>query len=83
MKTPGFDYRATRRLEEELAGSYRVAEHHFGGQNLYLEELDKNIRFAREVTASGDLSVLRRVPPSTLQEEAPSTAVPPSTTPSA
>jgi hypothetical protein len=83
MKTPGFYYRATRRLEEELAGSYRVAEHHFGGQNLYLEELDKNIRFAREVTASGDLSALRRVPPSTLLEEAQPTAAPPSTTPSA
>jgi hypothetical protein len=83
MKTPGFYGRATRRLEEELAGCFRVAERHFGGQNLYLEELDKNIRFAREVTASGDLSVLRRVPPGTSRADTPPTAAPPSTTPAA
>jgi hypothetical protein len=68
LKTPGFYRGATRRLEEELAGSHKLAEHHFGGQNLYLDEVAKNVRFAQEVSDGGDTSALRRVPPSTLSE---------------
>ena len=67
IKTPAFYDGASKRLEDDLAGSYRLAECHFGGQNLYLEELAKNIRFATEMAAEGDTSALRRVPPGTLQ----------------
>ena len=68
LKTPGFYRGANKRLEDDLAGSCRLAEHHFGGQNLYLDELAKNIRFAQKVSDEGDTSALRRVPPATLSE---------------
>jgi len=68
LKTPGFYRGANKRLEDDLAGSYKLAEHHFGGQNLYVDELAKNIRFAQEVSDEGNTSALRRVPPSTLSE---------------
>ena len=68
LKTPGFYRGANKRLEDELAGSHKLAEHHFGGQNLYLDEVAKNIRFAQEVSDEGDTAALRRVPPSTLPE---------------
>jgi len=69
LQTPGFYRGANKRLEDELAGSHKLAERHFGGQNLYLDEVAKNIRFAQEVSDEGDTSALRRVPPSTLAEE--------------
>ena len=68
LKTPGFYRGANKRLEDDLAGSYKLAERHFGGQNLYLDELGKNIRFAQEMSDQGDTSALRRVPPSTRAE---------------
>ena len=68
LKTPGFYNGANKRLENELAGSYKVAEHHFGGQNLYVDELAKNIRFAQEVSEEGTTSALKRIPPSTLAD---------------
>jgi hypothetical protein len=51
------------RLEDQLAGAYRYAETHFGGRNLYIETIDKNILFAAEVARQRDLSLLRRSPP--------------------
>jgi len=63
IKTPLFYGGASKRLENDLAGSYKLAERHFGGQNLYLEELQKNIRFARKIGEDGDASALRRLPP--------------------
>ena len=68
LKTPGFYRGANMRLENDLAGSYKLAEHHFGGQNLYVDEVAKNVRFAQEVCDEGDTSALRRVPPITLAE---------------
>jgi len=69
IKTPIFLQGATKRLEAHLGGSYTYAQPHFGGQNLYLEELNKNIRFAREIGADGDTSMLKRKPPDTLKLE--------------
>ena len=66
-KTPAFFAGTTRRLQQELDGSYRYAEPHFRGQNLYLEELHKNIRFAQELSSAPDMSALRRLPPVTLR----------------
>jgi len=68
LKTPGFYRGANKRLEDELAGSHKLAERHFGGQNLYLDEVTKNIRFAQEVSDEGDTSALRRVPPGAVSE---------------
>ena len=66
-KTPEFFAATTRRLEEDLDHSYRYAEPHFRGQNLYLDELHKNIQFARELSREPDMSALRRLPPVTLR----------------
>ena len=42
---------------------YDYAERHFGGQNLYLEEIHKNVRHARVVADAGRDELLRRRPP--------------------
>lgn len=66
-KTPDFYKTAARRLNVELAGAYAYAERHFGGPNLYLEAIQKNVQYA-EVMAQGPgaESSLRRQPPNTL-----------------
>jgi hypothetical protein len=63
--TPGFFLTATKRLDLQLARAYEYAERHFGGQNLYLEEIHKNVRHARLVADAGRDELLRRTPPST------------------
>jgi hypothetical protein len=67
-KTPGFYAGATRRLKEDLAGGFMYAEQHFGGQNLYIEAVEKNIRFVATVREEG-AEVLKRNPPNTLPSE--------------
>ncbi|HSD60980.1 MAG TPA: HD domain-containing protein [Burkholderiales bacterium] len=69
VKTPMYCRGALRRLEEQLGGMYRYAAAHFGGQNLYLEEVNRNMRFADQVSAVGDLSLLRRRPPANFASE--------------
>jgi hypothetical protein len=69
-KTPRFYEGTTKRLENDFAGQYRYIEAHFGGQNLYFDELDKNIRHARAIAAREDISMLRRKPPGPEAEEA-------------
>jgi hypothetical protein len=65
-KTPQFYISAQKRLKVELAGYGDYAEKHFGGENLYASELEKNIEHARNVSEQEDLSMLRRRPPDTL-----------------
>lgn len=67
-KTPGFYMNAAKRLDLQLARAYEYAERHFKGQNLYLEEMQKNVRYARAVCdAPARHELLRRMPPSTLK----------------
>jgi hypothetical protein len=64
VKTPAFYRGAKKRLDETLNGAYRYVEKHFGGQNLYLEALEKNILFAEYVASNnGDIGMLQRTPP--------------------
>jgi len=66
QKTPGFYQGALMRLDLQLARAYEYAGRYFGGANLYLDEMKKNIRYA-EVVAQGPASgMLRRRPPRTL-----------------
>ena len=65
-KTPFFYQGATRRLDADLGGMHRYAQDHFGGQNLYLEELRKNIEFARAIKDEADRIALKRTPPITI-----------------
>lgn len=76
-KTPNFYAGARKRLDLQLARAYEYAEDHFGGQNLYLEEMEKNIRHARATAEEGDAGMLRRTPPSTLVDAADSAALSP------
>jgi hypothetical protein len=62
-KTPNFYKTATVRLNDHLGSAYGYADKHFGGQNLYLDEITKNIDYAVEVAEQRDLSLLRRAPP--------------------
>jgi hypothetical protein len=69
IKTPIFFQGASKRLDLDLGACYTYAQRHFGGQNLYLEELNKNIQFAQEIGQESDPSVLKRKPPETLKTE--------------
>jgi hypothetical protein len=62
-KTPGFFVSAMERLNSHLGSVYRYAATHFKGRNLYLEGIERNIRFAAKVARTGKLSMLRRVLP--------------------
>ena len=66
QKTPGFYQNASRRLDLQLARSYEFASRHFGGPNLYLQEMQKNMRYAQLIAQAADALGLRRQPPSTL-----------------
>lgn len=68
-KTPTFYAGATRRLDFQLARAYEYAGRHFGGANLYLEEMQKNVRYARTVAVGSSRELLRRQPPRTLSPE--------------
>jgi hypothetical protein len=63
-KTPRFYATASRRLDEDLDGTYRFAQAHFNGPNLYMDALKQNVRFVERLDAQGDI-VLRRQPPVT------------------
>jgi hypothetical protein len=69
MKTPNFYQGASKRLNVDLGGCHTYVQNHFGGQHLYLEELNKNIQFAEELRKENDTSALRRIPPNTLSEK--------------
>jgi hypothetical protein len=68
LKVPSFYEVATRRLDQDLGAHYVYAERHFGDQNLYLEEVAKNVEHARSIGAHGDLTLLRRQPPTTIAD---------------
>lgn len=66
IKTPAFYRGAKKRMDEVLNGSYRYAEHHFGGANPYLETIERNIRFAEYIIEhDADIGMLQRTPPQT------------------
>ena len=68
-QTPRFYHSAQKRLKVDLGGYCDYVENHFGGENLYFTELDKNIDHARKIADHEDLSMLRRKPPDTLETE--------------
>jgi len=64
--TPTLYLGAAKRLDLHLARAHDYAARHFGGQNLYLEEIHKNVRHARVVADAALSGLLRRRPPATL-----------------
>ena len=67
FKTPRFYHGANKRLKQDLGGCYQYVERHFGGQNVYFDELEKNINYARTIAVEGDISLLRRRPAITIE----------------
>ena len=65
LKTPQFFEGAARRLEIDLAGTHRYAEHHFGGQHFYLDQISTTIQHARGLPKEGGAAALKRIPPVT------------------
>jgi len=66
QRTPGFYQGALRRLDFQLARAYEYAAKHFGGPNFYLQEMQKNARYAELLALETGAERLRRQPPSTL-----------------
>ena len=63
-KTSAFYSTAEHRLNDLLGGAYEYAKTHFGGRNLYLDEVMKNVRHAERIAEQGDIdTLLRRTPP--------------------
>ena len=71
FKTPRFYQGATKRLKQDLGGCYNYVEKHFDGQNVYFDELEKNISHARSIAEVGDISLLRRRPAGTTEKHEP------------
>ena len=69
-KTPRFFEGAVRRLDEELGGNHHYSDYHFGGRDVYLEEIHRNVRFADSMSREPQVTALRRVPPATLAASA-------------
>jgi hypothetical protein len=67
-KTGRFYEGACKRLDEKLGRSYEHAARHFGGPNLYLDEMRRNAEYARSIAPSSEIAQrLRRRPPKTLR----------------
>jgi hypothetical protein len=70
FQTPRFYESAQKRLRDELGAFCDYGEKHFGGENLYFTELDKNVRHACRIADVRDISMLRRQPPYNAQPPA-------------
>ena len=68
VKTPHFYKTATVRLNDQLGSAHGYVGKHFGGQNLYFDEIEKNMQYATAVAQQGDLTLLRREPPAPGEE---------------
>jgi hypothetical protein len=61
IKTPGFYEDVARtRIDNKLGGADRFASAHFDGPSLYQSEIDRNMRFLRQVIETAELARLRR-----------------------
>ena len=63
-QTPDFiaDVRA-KRLERDFHSAYRYLEVLYGGRNPYIESIDRNVEYLRQVLRSENWQLLRRRPP--------------------
>jgi hypothetical protein len=63
-QTPDFiaDVRA-KRLDQDFRGAYRYLETLYGGSNPYLEAIDRNVEYLRQILRSESWQLLRRRPP--------------------
>jgi hypothetical protein len=52
-----------KRLDEQFGSAYRYLEILFGGRNPYLEAIDRNVDYLRQILRSENWRLLRRNPP--------------------
>jgi hypothetical protein len=71
-QTPQFvaDVR-TKRLDGEFEGAYRYLEPLFDGRNPYLEAIDQNLEYLKEILRTENWILLRRNPPCFTAQPAP------------
>ncbi|HSN18191.1 MAG TPA: hypothetical protein VLV87_08265 [Gammaproteobacteria bacterium] len=70
MKTQGFfDKTRLDRLDGTFAGAHRYVQKFFGGQNLYMEAVQQNMKYLARVIRDDGWSYLRRNPPLFTAEE--------------
>ena len=83
-KTPKYFEDAAQRLDQEFGSGYHYGGRHFGGENPYVREIHRNVRFAEAIGRDEDASELKRIPPSTLvsEEQAAQQSPSPSANPS-
>jgi hypothetical protein len=63
-QTPQFFAETMRtRLDGEFNGAYRYLDAMYNGRNPYMEAIERNLDYLREVLRSGRWSMLRRTPP--------------------
>jgi hypothetical protein len=71
-QTPEFVAETMRtRLDGEFGGAYRYVEALYGGRNPYMEAIDRNLEYLKEVLHSKRWSMLRREPPCFTWEKNP------------
>ena len=71
LRTPQFYLNAMKRLHKQLDAMLRFAAERSQQRNLYVEEAEKNVRYARHLVDSGDVGALRRHPPDTRVKASP------------
>jgi hypothetical protein len=63
-QTPDFVMEVrTRRLDGDFHGAYRYLEILYGGRNPYLDAIDRNVEYLRQILRSENWQLLRRRPP--------------------
>ena len=71
-QTPEFVAETMRtRLDGEFGGAYRYVEPLFGGRNPYMEAIDRNLEYLKQVLNTKRWSMLRRQPPCFTWEKNP------------
>jgi len=65
-KTPRYFEEAAKRMDKEFGSSYNYGGRHFGGENPYVREIHRNVRFAGSMSQDEEAAALKRVPPNTL-----------------
>ena len=64
IKTPDFYEHAFRqRMDQSFSGAYRYVEVLFDGHNPYMQSIERNIGFLKELIRTGEWHRLRRRPP--------------------
>lgn len=63
LRTPQFYQTAMKRLHQQLDAMMRFAAERSEQRNLYVDEAEKNIQYARRLASDGGISGLRRQPP--------------------